>query len=280
MARWLGLEYGTANPTGAPSTDSVLVLNSATGQLWAPNNGAWVNIVGGANGVTTNGSSAPSVLDSSGTPTSSTTVPSTTPVVSALPTSGPLLVIGQYVIFQGKPYIYTAFPGGSDYWALDTTGSPSISDTQANLSLYPAASHPVGTVFHATDWNISYAVQNVGGTLTWVYYNGIYEATLATIQSKIASLGPAEYRLIARASDYLHNWFWTGSAFSLTEAAKIGFAGGLFPGSTLVSVGGPPFGGGSQLWQLCDGSTVDVSQEDASVVATAVPTIANTWFVR
>jgi hypothetical protein len=201
--------------------------------------------------------------------------------VTALPAAGaPLAVIDQYVIFSGKAYIYTSFPGGPDYWALDTTGVPSIRDVFSNLHLYPAANYPVGTVFQAVDLSISCAVQSVGGTNLWIYYNGIYEAPLATIQALIASLGPSEYRLIARASDYLHNWFWTGFAFSLTEAAKIGFAGGLFPGSTVFANPGPPFGGGSQLWNLCDGSTQNVSQEDATVVATVLPTIANTWFVR
>src|SRR6185312_1454633 len=232
-----------------------------------------------AAGLTANTPGVP--LDPSGVPASSQPLSSSTPLVTSLPAAGdPLATVDQYVIYQRKVYIYTAFPGGPDYWALDTTAAPSIRDVIANLSLYPASNYAVGTVFQATDLSISYAVQSVGGTNLWIYYNGIYEAPLATIQALIASLGPSEYRMIARASDYLHNWFWTGSAFSLTEAAKIGFAGGLFPGSTLVSVGGPPFGGGSQLWQLCDGSTVDVSQEDASVVATAVPTIANTWFVR
>lgn len=232
-----------------------------------------------ASGLTAN---TPGVLlDPSGVPTSSQPLPSSTPVVTSLPAAGdPLAMINQYVIYQGKVYIYTAFPGGPDYWALDTTGAPSIRDVIANLGLYPAANYAVGTVFQATDWNISYSVQSVGGTNEWIYYNGIYEAPLAMIQAQIASLGPREYKLIARASDYLHNWFWTGFSFSLTEAAKIGFAGGLFPGTTLFSLGGPPFGGTSQLWQLCDGSTVPVSQEDASLVNTAVPTIANTWFVR
>ena len=180
-----------------------------------------------AAGMTANTPGVP--LGNGGVPISNQPLPSTTPVVSALPTSGPLAVVDQYVIFSGKVYIYTAFPGGPNYWALDTTGSPSIRDIFANLGLYPAANYTVGTVFQAVDLSISYAVQNVGGTLMWIYYNGIYEAPLATIQALEVSLGPQEYRLISRASDYLHNWFWTGSAFSLTQAALIGFAGGLFP---------------------------------------------------
>lgn len=217
-------------------------------------------------------------LSPGGTPTSSNPVSPTTPTVSSLPTSGPLLVIDQYVIYNGQPFIYTAFPGGPNYWALDTTGSPTIRDTQAHLSLYPASSYGLGTVFQATDWNVSYAVQFVGGTATWVYYNGIYQAPLANIPT--ALLGPREYRLLFRASDYLHNWFWTGTAFSLTRAAQIGFAGGLLPGSTVLANPGPPFGNTGALWQLEDGSTVGVSQEDGTIVATVMRTVANSWFVR
>lgn len=226
------------------------------------------------NGANNNGGTS---LGPSGVPPS-TPLPPSTPTVSSLPgSSDPLSTIGQYVIFQGQPYIYTSFPGGPNYWALDVTGAPSIRDTQANLSLYPAANYRLGTVFYATDWLISYAIQFVGGTATWVYYNGIYQNTLANIP---AGLGPREYRLLFRASDYLHNWFWTGSAWSLSAAAQSGFAGGLLPGSMVFANPGPPFGGTGALWQLCDGSTVPVSQEDASLVNTTVPTIANTWFVR
>ena len=233
-----------------------------------------------AAGMTANTPGVP--LDPSGVPTTSQPLPPSTPVVVTLPAPGdPLAVVNQFVIYQQKVYIYTTFPGGPDYWALDTTAAPSIRDVFGNLSLYPPANYPVGTVYVADDLSISYAIQSVGGTNMWIYYNGIYEAPLATIQGMIASFGPKEYRLIARASDYLHNWFWTGSVFSLTEAAKIGFAGGLAPGSTLISVGGPPFGGSGQLWQLCDGTLgVPVLQENASLVNTDMPTIANTWFVR
>lgn len=273
--RFLGIEYSDTDPSGVPPVNSILRVNVTNGKVWQPNNGAWVNIVGGANGVTSN--SSPSVLDGSGSPTTSTPIPSTTPVVSVLPTSGPLLAIDQYVIFQGQPYIYTlGIGGGPNFWALDVTASPSISDTWANLSLYPASSYPFGTVFHATDVNVSYAVQLPGGTKTWLYYNGIWEDILANKPT----LGVNDVNLIFRASDYLHNWLWTGTAYSLYAAAKIEFAGGLAPGTQMTNVGGPPFGGAGSLWHACDGTTVNVSQEDASVAATPLPNVTNSWYVR
>ena len=276
--RYLGVEYSDTDPVGTPGDSSVFVLNTTNGKLWAPNNGAWVNIVGGANGVTTNsGSTSPSALDANGSPTSSTPVPSTTPVVASLPTSGPLLVVGQMVIFQGQSYTYTAgISGGPDYWFLNSAQAPSIYDTWANLPLYAAGSYALGTVFAATDTKVSYAVQIPGGTKTWVYFNGIWEDLLANKPT----LGPTDVGLYFRASDYLHNWKWTGAVYSLYEAALAGFAGGLAPGVVMSNVGGPPFGGSGSLWHACDGSTVNVSQEDASVVATPLPNVANQWYVR
>jgi hypothetical protein len=73
---------------------------------------------------------------------------------------------------------------------------------------------------------------------------------------------------------------WTGAAWSLIAAAQAGFQGGSFPGTTLYFPGGsPPFGGSGNLWHQCDGSTQSMSQENATVVATVLPTIANTWIV-
>lgn len=228
-------------------------------------------LAGGAS--TNSGNGVPSVpLTPGGTPSGGQPVPPGTPVVSALPgPSDPLSVIGNYVIYQGQPYIYTAgVSGGSDYWALDSTGAPSISDTFANLALYPAANYRLGTVFFATDYLVSYAVQFPDGVATWIYYNGIYGAPLASIP---VGLDDTSRNFTFRATDYLHSWVWSGSAWSLTT-------GGLPPGTMLFANPGPPFGGFGQLWHLCDGATVDVSQNDATLVATVLPTIANTWFVR
>lgn len=218
-------------------------------------------------------------LTSQGIPSSSQPLPAATPQVAVLPgPSSPLSVNGQHVLLNGVPYIFTpGLSGPPGYWAIDVTGSPLIRDTFANLSLYPAGNYAIGTVFYATDRQVSYAVQFPGGVATWIYYNGIYENTLSNIPN---DLGLTSAGFIFRASDYLHNWLWTGTAWSLTAAAQIGFQGGTFPGTMIFSLGGPPFGGSGALWQLCDGSTVDVSQEDATLVATTVPTIANTWFVR
>lgn len=234
----------------------------------------------GFSAVRNSGSSvAPVALTPSGSPSVSTPVPPA-PTVAALPAvSDPLSEVGQYVIYQGKPYIFTAgLTGPPGYWALDVTGVPSIRDLWANLPLYPAANYSLGTVFQATDWLVSYAVQIPNGVATWVYYNGIYENTLVNIPT--ALLGLRDRNLLFRASDYLHNWQWTGLAFSLFAAANNGFSGGLLPTTELYNVGSPPFGGTGALWQAEDGSTVGVSQENGSIVPTIMQVRTNYWFVR
>ncbi len=222
---------------------------------------------GGTSGMTVNTPGVP--LGPGGVPTGGQPIPQSTPVVSALPASGdPLSVIGQYVIFNSQVYIYTAgISGGPNYWALDTTAAPSIRDVWANLGSYPAANYPVGTVFEAIDRTVSYSVQQLT-VKTWIYYNGIYEAPLASIPG---DLGPTSRGFVFRASDYLHNWIWSGSGWSFTT-------GGIGVGTLRFANPGPP--DTNALWQLCDGSTVGVSQDDGTILATAMPTTPNTWFAR
>ena len=223
-----------------------------------------------------------------GSPGAVNTVPPTTPVVNVLPgLSDPLSVINQIIIIPsglpgvaGTPYTFTAplTGAGAGWWRLSLTVSPSISDTFANLSLYPAANYSVGAMFYATDKNISYTVQipSPANVATWVYYNGIYEDTLANIP---AGLGTNSRGLVFRASDYLHNWEWTGTVWSLYYAMQMGNSAGYPPGTVLYS-GSAPFGGSGQLWQACNGSTVNVSQEDATLASTVMPTITNGWYAR
>lgn len=247
----------------------------------------WIKVGCCGNSVTSSSPAASSInsanggvsvpLNSGGIPSSSQPIPPGTPAVTTLPVTGPLVVVGQIVTLNGSPYRYTTGLVSGGYWALDVTGSPSIIAVWSDLASHPAAGYAVGTVFYATDRQVSYAVQNTDIGLQWIYYNGISENTLALIPM---DLGATSRGFLFRASDYLHNWLWTGTGWSLNAAALIGFQGGLPPGSTLFANPGPPFGGTSQFWQLCDGSTVPVSQENATLVNTTVPTIANTWFVR
>lgn len=212
------------------------------------------NIAGGGGGVP---------LGPGGTPSSGTPVPPGTPTVTSLPgPTDPLSSPGQQVIFNGSVYVFTAGLVGPDgYWAIAVTGAPTIRDTFANLSLYPATNYAVGTVFQATDWLVSYAVQNTDIGLQWTYYNGIYEAPLASIPG---TLGVNDINFTFRASDYLHSWIWNGSAWNFTT--------GGFPAGYIIQVQSPAYLPPGALWHALDGSTVPVSQNNGT---TAPETLAN-----
>jgi hypothetical protein len=222
-----------------------------------------------AAGLTANTPGVP--LDPSGVPTSSQPLPSSTPIVMSLPTAGdPLAIVGQYVVYQGQPYIYTAgISGGADYWKLDVTGSPSIRDVWANLSLYPAANYPLGTVFLATDRTVSYAVQQPGGVNTWIYYNGVYEDVIANVPS---DLDQTSIGFIFRASDYFHSWQWNGTVWHLTT--------GGFPPGYIIQVLSPAYLPPGALWHALDGSTVPISQDNATLVNETLATVAGEYIAQ
>lgn len=210
-------------------------------------------------------------LTPGGTPGSGTPVPPGTPTVSALPgPSDPLSVIGNQVIYNGLVYTFTAGLVGPDgYWALDVTGAPTIRDTFANLSLYNPADYPVGTVFLATDWLVSYAVQNTDIGLQWTYYNGVYQDVIANIP---LTLGVKDINFTFRASDYFHTWVWNGTVFHLTT--------GGFPPGYITSVISPAYLPPGALWHLLDGTTQPISQDDGTLVNEVLPTVANEYIVQ
>lgn len=222
--------------------------------------------------VTNSGAGGGQALNPDGTSPGTPLAPGT-PAVSALPgPSDPLSVPGQYVLFNGVPYLFRTDPsaGPTGFWSLDTTGSPTIRDVFANLHLYSAASYPVGTIFFATDWLVSYAVQNPAGGKAWLYYNGIYEAPIASLPG---TLGVNDIYFTFRASDYLHSWKWNGAAWHFTT-------GGTLAGSEAFSVTGPPFGGFGTLWHLEDGTTQPISQDDGTLHNTLLPTRANYYIAQ
>lgn len=209
-------------------------------------------------------------LTPSGLPTSGTPIPPSTPVVAALPgPSDPLSVVGNTVVLNGIPYVFTAgLTAPPGFWQQGTVSTPTIRDTHANRVNYPAANYPLGTVYYETDTIVEYAVQLPGGVNTWLYFNGIFEDVLANIP---VGLGPEDISYTFRASDYKHSYRWTGTAWSRLP-------GGLGPGTFLVvaQVFYLPDG----LWQLCDGSTVPVSQNDATLVNETTPIFANQYLLR
>ncbi len=233
--------------------------------------------------------SGPATVPTPGVPTTNqgspggvTPLPSTTPVVTVLPgVSDPLSVVGQVVLIASPtagvpatPYIFTAplSGAGPGFWKQDVTNSPSLSDTFANLALYPAASQSLGTVFYATDLKVSYAVQipSPSNVKTWMFYTGVYQDVLANLPG---GLGVNDANFWFRASDYFHNWTWDGAAW------HIQFGGGFTPGTFWTTTFQGPLPGGA-LWQLCDGSTVNVAQDNGTTAAVTTPVVANQYMAR
>lgn len=210
-------------------------------------------------------------LGPGGVPSSGTPVPPGTPVVSSLPgPTDPLSVPGTYVIYNGDPYVFTAGLVGPDgYWALDVTGSPTIRDTFANLSLYNPDDYAVGTVFFATDWLVSYAVQNTDIGKQWTYYNGVYQDVIANIP---AGLGVKDRNFTFRASDYFHSWVWNGTVWHLTT--------GGFPPGYQISVLSPAYLPPGALWHALDGTTQPISQDDGTLLNELLSTVAGYYIVQ
>ncbi len=217
--------------------------------------------VGGSGGGISNGGT--------GLPTGGTPVPPGTPVVTVLPVPpDPLAVIGQVVIFNGVPYIFSADPAGGPvgFWKVATVSSATIFDTHANRASYPAGSYTVGTLYYETDTTVSYVVQNPSGVNQWMYYNGIRIDVLANIPT----LGILDVNYTFQASDYKQIWIWNGTAWNFAPGSGSGYFVYYASPSFL------PYG----LWGACDGSTYQVSQNDATTTAVVTPSFSTQYIRR
>lgn len=214
------------------------------------------------------GSTGGVALTGQGNPGVTTPLPTGTPVDANLPSPGSSTV-GQMVIFNGIPWIFTADPsgGGTGYWAQAVSSQTNLSGTHAARAGFAAASYAVGTVYYETDTNVSYMVQIPAGVKTWLYYNGIQVGTLAGLPG---GLGVNDINYTYQATDYLHIWVWNGSGwhFSATDQGS---------GYTIVVTGGVlPYG----LWGLFDGSTYAVSRDNGTTFNYVTTVISNTYIRR
>lgn len=190
--------------------------------------------------------------------------PSATPVVTALPTSGPLVFLGSQVIFNGLPYHYLQLtPGSPPFWSLQTAISTLITDTHANRVNYPAGNYPAGTQYYETDRAITYIVQDILGVLTWVYYNGIMLDVLANIPT----LGINDSGFNFHASDFAHIWAWDGTAWHFTPGNSSNYY-------ATTATGFAPVGG---VWGKADGSTYTVSIDDATTISVVSINVSGEW---
>ena len=192
--------------------------------------------------------------------------PSGPPTVTTLPgPNDPLSQIGNTVIFNGVDYTYTAnpTPGGPAFWKQNTSLGQIINDTAANMVNYPASSYALGVQYFQTDTLITYMNQDVGGTKTWLYFNGTQSDVLANIPG---TLGLNDTGYLFNGTDYQHVWRWDGTAWHFNVGGS---------GTTTITQNGlPPFGG---VWHACDGTTVNVSQDDGTVLGVLTVNVPNLY---
>jgi hypothetical protein len=95
---------------------------------------------------------------------------------------------------------------------------PPLLDDYANWTAtnYPPAIYPPGQTFFIEDWGVLYVVENVAGTLTWVYQAGVYIAATAsrpTTGFDGGALGANDAGFLFIDSTLKVLEYWTGSAW-------------------------------------------------------------------
>lgn len=137
-----------------------------------------------------------------------------------------------------------------------------LQGTHAQRLAATATSYTPGTVWFETDRTVFYYVS---AAHVWTYAVGVYNAPLASIP---ADLGAADANFLFGATDYKHQWIWSGSAWS--------FAPGHGSKVFQASDGTPPLGG---LWAPCDGTNVMLSRNDGTVASFVTPNLTGNVFI-
>lgn len=121
-------------------------------------------------------------------------------------------------------------------------------------------------VYYQTDTRLMYISMLVADLWEWVLVSS--SVTVADLATMLAlPVGPAEAGLIVFELEYFHTYEWTGTAWQ--------FAPGD-PGSKYIVAGvTAPLGG---VWQLCDGTAVNVSQGDGTVASVTTPNLNTAGF--
>lgn len=240
-----------------PNPGSWLVLSKSTGGISTSTGAVGTNIAPGTGGVP---------IPPSGIPPT-TIIPTNPPVVSALPPStDPLAVIGQVVIFNGLPFTWTADPAGgpTGYWAQSVSQqTPRLSGTHAARAGFPAANYNVGDLYYETDTTVTYMVQVPAGVKTWLYYNGVRTDLLANIPT----LGTNDINYTFQSSDYKQIWVWTGAAWNYSPGSGSGNRTYATSPATL------PYG----VWHQCDGTTFSLTQNNATLLSVTPPNVTNEY---
>lgn len=182
---------------------------------------------------------------------------------SGAPSSGtnPNPQPGQLQIQNGQLFFFDDSTNPGQWRAVSATGV-FVQDTFANITLYDATSYPLGAVFWATDATVGYTVQEVSTVNTWVYAWGTNFLGDITLLPTLTTTD-AGFKLYDVNWD--HTWQWDGTAwhYQPDEPSEPGDVKWRASTATPLKNG----------WQVCDGSTVTATQDDATTTSVTVPNL-------
>jgi hypothetical protein len=141
-----------------------------------------------------------------------------------------------------------------------------LTDLFQNLQKYLPASYAPLSLYFASDYGVWY----VNNGSAWVYFSGIYEATLANIPT---GLGVNDQGFLFYGTDYVHTWLWTGSGWRFSDGDTSGQIVGVDSGNSTPS-------GGS--WVKCDNANHTCANSDATTSSRKADIIsgASDWYLR
>lgn len=145
---------------------------------------------------------------------------------------------------------------------------PTISDTAAKMVATGAGALPTDWTpdawkqwqYYQTDTGLTYTSMVVSNTWKWIYTSGTM--TVATLAALPATLGVNDTGAIVYELQYLHAYQWTGTVWRFLPGD---------PGAKYIVAGTAAPKGGK--WQLCDGSTVQVSNGDGTASNVTTPNL-------
>lgn len=115
-------------------------------------------------------------------------------------------------------------------------------------------------VYYQTDTGLVYISMIVSNTWQWHYAAGA--VTVATLAALPATLTTLDTGLIAYETQYFHAYQWTGAVWRFLPGD---------PGAKYIVAGEVAPKGGK--WQLCDGTTVAVSNGDGTTTNVVTPNL-------
>jgi hypothetical protein len=167
-----------------------------------------------------------------------------------------------YALFQGAQGAEHTAAGLTNLTGVVSKLPTLVAGTHAQRLAAAVASYAPATVWFETDRGVFYVLSAANA---WLYAAGVYYAALASIPK---DLGAADANFRFGATDYMHEWVWSGSAW--------GFAPGHGSKYFQASDGAPPLGG---LWAPCDGTTVKMSQNDGTTADYVTPDLSGDIFI-